>query len=236
MQTSKRLGTMFQRIRAVAAVLALGAVLSLLVYSIVAPVDSGTDGAVSNNDLMPLIPVQGPMRGKLELVCASMPAMDSFLMRSVQFNDLSSCVQKEDLVDQRLYYVSCHREDIKSLLSDLSSVWHQFDETAFFVNTGELGDMVRIDGASVSQVASLINEQDIGKRIEHARLESVRNSMRNMTASGSMMASMEDKMTPPNLPPRPMLTSGEPNRTLVAAPPKAADRIELTIVLKQGPM
>lgn len=235
-QTSKRVGALlFQKIRAVAAVLALGAVLSLLVYSIVAPVDSDPGEGGSSGDVAPLASIQGPVRGKLELVCTSMPNVDSFLMRSVQFNDLSSCVQKEDLVDQRLFYVSCDREDIKALLSDLSSVWHQFDETAFYVNTGELGDMIRIDGASVSQVASLINEQDAGKRIEHARLESVRNSMRNMTASGSMMAAMEEKITMPNMPPRPMLTSGEPNRTGKSESPKAGDRVELTIVLRQSP-
>ncbi len=224
----------FQKIRAVAAVLALGAVLSLLVYSIVAPVDSGPESLAADGKLGPLLPVQGPMRGRLELVCAAMPAIDGFLMRSVAFNNLSSHVQREDLVGQRLYYVSCHREDMKPLLSDLNSVWHQFDETAFYVNTGDLGEMIRINGASVSQVASLMNEKDVRKRIEHAKLESVRNSMRNATDSGSVMASLEDKMTLSAMPPRPMFTSGEPNRTLTSESPKPGERVELTIVLRQS--
>jgi hypothetical protein len=226
----------FQKIRAVAAVLALGAVLSLLVYSIVAPVDPGSESLVADGTLGTIMPVQGPMRGKLELVCAAMPVMDSFLMRSVEFNNLSSCVQREDLVGQRLYYVSCHREDIKPLLSDLNSVWHQFDETAFYVNTGNLGEMIRIKGASVNQVASLINEKDVRKRIEHAKVESVRNSMRNATDSGSVMASLEDKMTLSAMPPRPMLTSGEPNRAVASESPEPGERVELTIVLRQGPI
>jgi hypothetical protein len=226
----------FQKIRAVAAVLALGVVLSLLVYSIVAPVDPGPESLVAEGTLGPIMPVQGPMRGRLELVCAAMPAMDGFLMRSVEFNNLSSCVQREDLVGQRLYYVSCHREDIKHLLSDLNSVWHQFDETAFYVNTGDLGEMIRINGASVSQVASLMNEKDVRKRIEHAKLESVRNSMRNATDSGSVMASLEEKMTLSAMPPRPKFTSGEPNRTLISESPKPGERVELTIVLRQSPI
>ncbi len=226
----------FQKIRAVAAVLALGVVLSLLVYSIVAPVDPGSESLVVDDKLGPITPAPGPMRGKLELVCAAMPAIDSFLMRSVEFNNLSSCVQREDMVGQRLYYVSCHREDIKHLLSDLNSVWHQFDETAFYVNTGDLGEMIRVNGASVSQVASLINEKDVRKRIEHAKLESVRNSMRNATDSGSVMASLEDQMTLSAMPPRPMLTSGEPNRVLTSESPKPGERVELTIVLRQSPI
>ena len=236
-QAAKRAGTvLFQKIRAVAAVLALGAVLSLLVYSIVAPVDSGPEPEAVDGPPVGLMAVQGPMRGKLELVCAAMPAVDSFLMRSVQFNDLSSCVQKEALAGQSLYYVRCHRDDVRHLLSDLNSVWHQFAETAFYVNTGELGKMVRINGASVGQIASLINETDIRKRIEHAKLESVRNSMRSVTDSGSVMASLEDKMSLSPMPPRPMLTSDEPNRTLTSESPEPGDRVELTIVLRQGPM
>ncbi|NQV33374.1 MAG: hypothetical protein HQ515_11835, partial [Phycisphaeraceae bacterium] len=234
---TRRVSTvLFQKIRAFAAILALGAVLSLLVYSIVSPVDPASESPVADKKLGPVMPIQGPMRGKLELVCAAMPSVDSFLMRSVQFNDLSSCVQRENLAGRSLYYVSCHREDVKHLLSALNSVWHQFDETAFYVNTGELGEMIRVSGASVSQVASLINEQDVRKRIEHAKLESVRNSMRSATDSGSMMASLEDKMTLSALPPRPMLTSGEPNRTSMSESPEPCDRVELTIVLRQSPM
>lgn len=236
-QATRRVSTiLFQKIRAFAAVLALGAVLSLLVYSIVAPVDPGSESPVADEKFAPVMPIQGPMRGKLELVCAAMPSVDSFLMRSVQFNDLSSCVEREGLVGQSLYYVSCSREEAKQLLSALNSVWHQFDETAFFVNTGELGEMIRISGASVRQVASLINEQDVRKRIQHAKLESVRNSMRTATDSGSVMASLEDKMTLSAMPPRPMLTSGEPNRTSMSESLKPGDRVELTIVLRQSPM
>jgi hypothetical protein len=236
-QSNTRFGTVFyQKIRAVAAVLALGSVLGWLVYSIVAPVDSGTSDVVANSNGAFLAPIQGPMRGKLELVCAALPPVDDFLMRSVQFNDLSSCVQKEELVGQKLYHISCHREDIKHLLSDLNSVWHQFEKTAFYVNTDELGEMIRIDDASVSQIASLINEQDALKRLEHARLESVRNSMANSLDSGRRIASSEDDATPPSMPPRPMFTSGEPNRTLTDKSPDPADRVELTIVLRQSPM
>jgi len=226
-QASNRFGTLlFQKIRAVAAVLALGAVLSLLVYSIVAPVDSGTD-----HGLATAMAAQGPMRGKLELVCADMPSVDSFLMRSVQFNDLSSCVTREDLGNERLYYVSCHREDFKQLLSDLSSVWHQFDETVFHVNTGELGNMIRIDSATALQVAGLVNEPDVHMRIKHAKL-SMRNNMRNMTDSGRVIASLEDRMPRSGMPSQPRLTSGEPNRPLNSDTLKSVDRVELTIVLR----
>ncbi len=226
----------FQKIRAIAAVLALGAVLSLLVYSIVAPVGPGSESLAIDDKSGSITPAPGPMRGKLELVCAALPVLDSFLMRSVAFNNLSSCVQREDLVGQCLYYVSCHREDIKPLLSDLNSVWHQFDETAFYVHTGDLGEMIRVSGASVSQVASLINEKDVRKRIEHAKLESVRNSMRNATDLGSVMAALEDRATLSAMPPRPMLTSGEPNRALISDSPKPSERVELTIVLRQSPI
>ncbi len=227
---------LYQKIRAVAAVLALGSVLGWLVYSIVAPVNSDTSDMAMNNNGSLVAPIQGPMRGKLELVCLDLSSVDNFLMRSVQFNDLSSCVQKEALVGQTLYHISCPREDIKHLLSDLNSVWHQFEKTAFHVNTGKLGDMICIDDASVGQVASLINEQDSQKRLEHARLESVRNSMANSLEPGRGLASSEDDAAFPSIPPRPMLTSGEPNRTLTDTSPGPADRVELTIVLQQSPL
>ncbi len=236
-RSNKHLGTiLYQKIRAVAAILALGSVLGWLVYSIVAPVDSGTSGLFAGSDVSLVAPIQGPMRGKLELVCVAMTSVDNFLMRSIQFNDLSSCVQKEELVDRRLYHVSCHREDMKHLLSDLNSVWHQFEKTAFYVNTDKLGEMIRINDASVSQVANLINEQDAQKRVEHARLESVRNSMATSLDLDRGMASSEDDATPSSMPPRPMLTSGEPNRTLANKSPDPADRVELTIVLRQSSM
>lgn len=234
-RSDKPMGLLLQKIRAVAAVLALGAVLTFLVYSIVAPVDSGPELHGVNGGLGPVKVSQGPMRGRLELACAAISPVDSFLMRSVQYNDLSSCVQQEDLAGQRLYYVSCHREDIKHLLSDLNTVWHQFNEKDFYVHSGKLGEMIRVGNASVSQIASLINEQELRKRIEHAKLESVRNSMRNVTESGSVMASLEDQMAFSVMPPRPMFTSSEPNRALITDSPQSSDRVELTIVLRQSP-
>ena len=211
-----------------AAVLTLGAMLTFLVYSIVAPVTPETAN-LADSDLSSTLSEQVPMRGKLELVCSTLPTVDSFLMRSVQFNELGSFIQKEEENGELIYHVSCRRDQIKPLLSDLSSVWHQFEETAFFVNTGELGQSVQIDRVSVGQVASLIDEQDSLKRIEYAKLEAVRNSMQGQPNSEPFLAKDDSN----GFPPMPMLTSGEPNKSESTDANDPRNRVELTIVLKQ---
>ena len=227
-----------QRLKAVAAVIGLLAALSVIVYSIVTPLQNESDIANKGSGsphVASSLPNTEPVRGTLVLESTVTAGIDNFLMRSIRSNGLTPYVEKETSDDVPVYVVRCHKDDIDLLVSDLRQVWEwpKFNKAVFHCNTGELSSSIRIDSVSADQVLSILAQPNPEERIKLAKLASVQNSMLEMTDSGKILIEQQGGL---KMPPKPVLTGGgggvaRMNLARKAGPDDAVP-VVLTIILK----
>jgi len=129
-----------RKVLAAAAMIGLVAILSAVVYTIVAPES---------------VPPAAGFRGRLELKTSNLAAVDSFIKKAIEDNGLKySSPGKQG--DKSVYALSCSREGLNLLLADLENIWERFDSTTLFVETKTPGKEVVVDGVSAEQIANLI--------------------------------------------------------------------------------
>ena len=129
-----------RKVLAAAAMIGLVAILSAVVYTIVAPES---------------VPPAAGFRGRLELKTSNLAAVDSFIKKAIEDNGLKySSPGRQG--DKSVYALSCSREGLNLLLADLENIWEKFNSTTLFVETKTPGKEVVVDGVSAEQIANLI--------------------------------------------------------------------------------
>lgn len=123
-----------RKVLAAAAMIGLVAILSAVVYTIVAPES---------------VPPAAGFRGRLELKTSNLAAVDSFIKKAIEDNGLkySSPGSRRD---KSVYALSCSREGLNLLLADLENIWERFDSATLFVETKVF------DGVDTEQIAEIV--------------------------------------------------------------------------------
>ena len=179
---SKREGTrqlLVRRVLAAAAMIALVAILAGVIYTIVAPEtvpERPAERAVAVRPI-PSLAAEAGFSGRLELKTAALLAVDGFINRFIDENGLSDFVSVERQPGQSLYSLSCSRQGLNLLLSDLQSIWQKFDSTTLFVDTEQFAEPVMIDAISAEQTAEIINQDSPNRAIEVAKDFAILNNM-----------------------------------------------------------
>jgi hypothetical protein len=136
----------FRKVLAAAAMLGLVAILSGVIYTIVAP-ESDRRSAVP--------PVA--FDGRLELKTDALSTVNAFINKAIEDNGLSDSVSLKTRRGKRVYSLTCSQEDLNLLLADLSNIWERCDSTTLFVNTKMPGEQ-KFDGVSTDHIIKIVDD------------------------------------------------------------------------------
>jgi len=170
---------LYRKVLAAAAMIGLVAVLGAVVYTIIAP-EGVTDKPLAVEDwrqeegkveagkpapgltksaektIAQMSPAVAVFDGRLELKTSDLVAVDAFINRAIEDNNLLEKVSSKTEGDKRLYALGCSRESLSLLLADLADIWDKFDSATLFVEAKTPDKQVVVDNVSAEQIVDLI--------------------------------------------------------------------------------
>jgi hypothetical protein len=230
-----------RRVFAAAAMLGLVAVLTVVVYSIIAPIVPNAPIAIERRTIPATIdltePAQAtaaaaPFSGRLELRTNALPAVIGFINRAIEENVPSDEWIASDRNDAREPHVLvCSSESFNALLARLDDIWDKLDSAALFIDTEVFGRNVAVEAVTAEQVADIVNQGDSTRRIEVARDFAVLNNVEENLPGKKILAAIDDITVDLITPPRPVITSND--KTTRRLPPGTGTEknVHLTIVV-----
>lgn len=235
-----------RNVLAAAAMIGLVAVLAAVVYTIVAP-ESATDRPIAVEDwrqprrevevgkAVPSLTATAEklvaFNGRLELKTGDLVAVDAFINRAIEDNDLLEKVSPKAEGGSSVYTLSCSQGALSLLLADLESVWDRFDSAALFVETDQLGGQVVVDAITAEQIVEIVNQGTLEKRVEMAKDFSVLNKMTELLPGKEILAAIDDSGPDLITIPKPVLTSREETIRKPASQTEDDQNVNLTIVV-----
>jgi anti-sigma factor RsiW len=216
-----------RRVLPVAAMIAIMAVVTAVIYSIFAPQDTADRST-------PGTAAAAGFSGKLELTTSDLTAVDAFINRAIRDNELSDCVRTASLADRRVYSFSGGRDAVNLLLADLATIWERFGSATLMVETPKFSEQVVLGSVTAEQVAQIVKQEHQEKAIRMAKDFAVLNKMAELLPGKEMLAAAGEKKPSLITIPKPVLT-GDGKTAKKPAPPGADTKeVELTIVVAAG--
>jgi hypothetical protein len=212
-----------RKVLTAAAMLGLVAVLGVVVYTILVPVDKPYE---ERGGLARTV-AAGPFYASLELEPSSSAAVSAF-QAAVMDNGLSDCFTPAMEGSRSIYTLTCNRADLNALLGDLTDSWDRFGSRTLSVETDRFAERVTIRSVSLRQIAEIVNKNSLDERLALAREVSLSNWMDKLMPGKEIevaLGSESDLITPK---PR-FVHSEEPDRK---SPDdvKESEKVQLTVV------
>ena len=148
-RSDRRVGVrhlMFRKVLAAAAMLGLVAILSGVIYTIVAP----------ESDYKPAMPAVA-FDGRLELKTDALSTVNAFINKAIEDKGLSDSISLTSQGNKRVYSITCSREDLNVLLADLTNIWEKCDSTTLFVDTKTQGER-KFDDVSTERIITIVDD------------------------------------------------------------------------------
>ena len=235
---------MFRKVLTAAAMIGLFAVLTAVIYTIVAP-ESGVERPVAIEDwgrpagkikpaeklISKATLAATGFNGRLELKTDALVAVNSFINRAIEDNGLLEKVSSKAGEDKSVYSLSCSRQGLNLLLADLQDIWARFDSATLFVETEAIYEQVVVDGVSVEQVIEIVNQSDFEKRIRVAKDFAALSSMDELLPGRQVFAAIDDRKGDLITIPKPVLTSSEKTGKKLTSRPEDEKKVTLSIVV-----
>ena len=230
-----------RRVFAAAAMLGLVAVLTAVIYTIVAPTDTRTPVAFGPQGLPPKVDVvepapiliAAPFGGRLELKTNNLPAVVGVINRAIEENIPSDQWFASDRSDTREpHALICSAESFNLLLAELRNrIWDKLDAARLFVDTEVFGQQVVVDAVTAEQIAGIVNQDDSQRRIEVAKDFAALNNMAEHLPGTEFLIVIDGTTTGLITPPKPVLAW---NHKTIKKPPVGTEvkkNIRLTITV-----
>ncbi len=147
--SDKRTGArhlMARKVLSAAAMVGLIAILSGVIYTIIAP----------EPDHSPVVPAVA-LEGRLELKTGELKTVNTFIVGAIEDKGLSDSIKLTSQGNKRVYSITCNQEDLNSLLADLTNIWGSFDSKTLFVNTKTQGER-KFDDVSPERTITIFND------------------------------------------------------------------------------
>jgi hypothetical protein len=241
-----------RKVAAAAAMIGLVAVLAAVVYTIVAP-ENGTKRpvavesweqparkvetikpgptmvAVTEKPITGFSLAGAQFYGSLELKTSDLVTVEASINRVIEDNRLSEKVSPESRGDKSIYAISCSREALSSLLTDLDNIWKRIESATLFVDTDRVGEQVVVDAVATEQVDEIVKQESVERCIAVARDFAVLNKMAGLSPGKEIFAAIDE----PDLItiPKPVLTSSEKVIKKPQSPTEDSQQVHLTIVV-----
>ncbi len=246
---SKSAGTrhlMIRKVLSAVAMISLVAVLAAVIYTIVAPetiqdrpivvVNRELPEKVETIEASPRM-VAAEFHGRLELSTNDLVAVNGFINMAIEDRGLLFSVSPANRQDKCIYSLSCSNEDLGMLLSDLDSIWAEFDSTTLFVNTEEFAKTVMVEAVTTEQIADIVGQDTSEKAVSLAKDLAVLNNIDERLPGGEILTAINDgslSLHEQWRVPRVRLTGGE-RKTIDKPVNRAGDEttetIHLTIIV-----
>lgn len=137
---------MFRKVLAAAAMVGLVAVLSTVIYTIVAP-------EPVPESIVPAVAFDG----RLELNTNAFSTVNTSINKVIEDSGLSDSISLTSQGDKRIYSITCSKEDLTLLLADLADVWKRCNSSTLFVETEKTGKR-KFEDISNDQVITIVND------------------------------------------------------------------------------
>ena len=227
-----------RRVLAAAAMIALVAVLTTVMRPLVTsqappeqPLLSETsEGARSDPDTV----MPREFSGKLELKTSDLVAVSASVNKAIESIDLSEAIRPTRRQDRRVYTLSCSKDDLKSLLSELEPAWPALDAATLSVNTEVFGEQVVVKTVTTEQVAQIVEQDNPVKRTEMARDFAALNNMALLLPGKAVTTAIEGQNDYPIHEwrvPKPALAKREEPLRKTPSEPEDKEKVHLTIVV-----
>jgi anti-sigma-K factor RskA len=232
-----------RKVLSAAAMIILVAALAAVVYTIIAP-DTATRPPVAVEDWQQpgvvataekaASPITAPVstfNARLELKTTASVAVDAFIKRAIDDNSLAihSGPQQQD---QSLYVVSCGKEGLKSLLTDLASIWDRFDSATLFVDTDRVDGQIVIETVTAQQIVQIAAQDEPQERVRLAKDFAVLNSLAEHLQGKDVLTAIDDKSPDLRTIPKPVLTSRQEAAKQQAGEVQDPQPVHFTIVIE----
>jgi hypothetical protein len=237
---SEEQGHLFVRkLASAAAMLSLAAVLTIVLYIIMAPGSYSNrpvaiDSAHYGSDQVITTSSKPSFNGRLELKAHNLIAVDSFINRAIEDSGLSDTVSPVLEQNTRVYSFECNRDELGILLFELEGIWNEFDSTKLFVETDTFSRPITVVKVNTRQIAEIISQDSREKIIGVAKDYAVLNGISNNLPANEIVTALDNTkaalVTPPLRIPKPQLTGPEPKPIDKTGSQK---NIHLTIVLNR---
>ena len=227
-----------RKVLTAAAMIALAAVLSTVVYLIIAPqaqtektmaLKSWQEDAFESVEKPATkIPVATPFNGRLVLSTNNPNAANAVIRRAIDDNiPLAQAAPAALSNVAGPYVLSCSREDFASLLADLEKVWDKFDSATLFVEN----DQIAVNNIIAKQVIEITQQDILEDRTKLAKDFAALNNMSEQMPGKEVFATLENVKPELMIPPKPVLTSSARKTKKVVTHVPDEQKINITIVV-----
>jgi hypothetical protein len=244
-----------RRLTAAAAMFGLVAVLAAVIYSIVAPqVTIVKPVAVEQRQPAESLPREVaiaekpvelalpsvPFTGRLELKTSSPSEVAAFLNKAIEYNIPSD--ERTAAVSGKLresHTLICSRQNLRSILADLGTIWDKFDSATLFIETDRPEGQIVIDAVAPEQIIEIAKQDDFETQIKTAKYFAAMNNMAERSPGKEVLVAIDNSAPRLLTIPKPVLTSGvshpqaESEKPTTKPPAQAEDsrKVHLTITV-----
>jgi hypothetical protein len=246
---------LLRRLTAAAAMIALVGILAAVIYSIVAPqvVINKPVAVEQRQPTMPqpreFVTAEKPVEtalagveftGRLELKTSSPSEVAAFLNKAIEFSipsDQRTTAGPEMLKESHV--LACSRQNLRSFLADLGTIWDKFDSATLFIDTGRPEGQIVINTVAPAQIIEIAEQKNFQAQIKTARYFAAMNNMAERLPGKEVQVAIEDST--PRFPlgdasrrltiPKPVLTSSEKPITKPSAQTEDSRKVHLTITV-----
>jgi len=230
-----------RRVLAAAAMLGLVAILTVVIYTIVAPETVPQRPIAVERREQPLkvdvvkpepTMVAVPFSGRLELRTSYLPAVVAFINRAIEDNIPSDeWIASDQSNVKEPHALVCSRESFNLLLAELGNIWNKLDSAALFVDTEVFGEQIIVDAVTTRQIAGIVNQNDSKKRVELAKDFAVLNGIAEHLPGKEILTAIDDNTVGLITPPKPVLTSNQKTIKKSTTRTEANRNVHLTITV-----
>ena len=165
--------------------------------------------ATAEKSISEAVPTAAEFNGRLELTTSALIAVDAAIKRAIEENYLLEKVSSETRDNERVYALSCGREALSLLLSDLGNIWSRLDSAVLIVESERIDEQILVESVTTEQIAKLVNQDSFQERIAMAKDFAVFNKMSELLPGREVFAVVEDRRPALISIPKPVLTSSE---------------------------
>jgi hypothetical protein len=245
-----------RRLTAVAAMIALVGVLAAVIYSIVAPQvvtnkpvaveqrqqPSGEHKTQKSEPAVTVATAEKPIRqtalaemkfsGRLELKTSSPSEVAAFINKAIEYNIPSD--ERTAVVPGRLresFTLICSRQNLRSILADLGTIWDKFDSATLFIETDRPEGQIVVDAVAPEQIIEIAKQDDFETQIKTAKYFAAMNNIAKLSPGREVLTAIDNSIPDLITIPKPVLTSSE--KAIKKPPAQAEDsqKIHLTITV-----
>jgi hypothetical protein len=236
-----------RRLTAAAAMFGLVAVLAAVIYSIVAPeVTIVKPVAVEQQKPAEIQPrevatIEKPAEttlsgvefsGRLELKTSSPSEVAAFINKAIEYNISSD--ERTAAVPGKLgesHVLICSRQNLRSILADLGTIWDKFDSATLFIETDRPEGQIVVDAVAPEQIIEIAKQDDSQTQIKTAKFFAAMNNIAERSPGKEVMIAIDNSAPRLLTIPKPVLTSSEKPITKPPAQTEDSRKVHLTITV-----